>query len=372
MMLHYDCRFFRNDIPCVWHKSSGVCCVDCSYYDPISTRILVVKLDAIGDVLRTTFILPGLRRRYPNSHITWVTRQNAEALFKNNPYVDRVLSVEDTLTSVFLQQECFDVVINPDASPRSAVIAQMAKTDQRFGFVYDAKGYVQAVDEPAQLWLEMGCHDGLKSQNTRSYQDIIASICKLDRYDDPIMIYLSEEEKKTREVFQQNHHLHDYSPVIGLNTGSSPRWPLKAWSSASYKALISLIQDNFPNARVVLFGGPHEFAKNSALAKQFPKTVIDSGCDNDLRTFFALLSVTDLVVTGDTLGLHASLALGKRVVCLVGPTSKAELFLYDQGDALSSDLDCLCCYNSCCDVVPNCMDSILPDQVLQCIKTSLV
>lgn len=40
-------------------------------------RILIVKLAAIGDVLRTTPLLSGLKRAYPQSHITWVVDKEA-------------------------------------------------------------------------------------------------------------------------------------------------------------------------------------------------------------------------------------------------------------------------------------------------------
>ena len=51
-------------------------------------KILIIKLDATGDVLRTTSILPPLKLKYHDAHITWCTRNNSKELFKYNPYVD--------------------------------------------------------------------------------------------------------------------------------------------------------------------------------------------------------------------------------------------------------------------------------------------
>jgi len=92
-MLKTDCKHFHGDRPCVPHKEKGMKCDDCTEYKPISFKILIVKLDAAGDVLRTTSILKPLKRKYPDSYITWCTRQNSKELFKYNPLVDDVILI---------------------------------------------------------------------------------------------------------------------------------------------------------------------------------------------------------------------------------------------------------------------------------------
>ena len=54
MKIHTDCRHFRGDMPCVFHKKTGVHCEGCADYDPLKERILIIKLGAIGDVIRST------------------------------------------------------------------------------------------------------------------------------------------------------------------------------------------------------------------------------------------------------------------------------------------------------------------------------
>jgi len=53
-MLKLDCSFFSRDRPCGYHKTDGVKCDDCQYYSLIGFEIFIIKLDAMGDVLRTT------------------------------------------------------------------------------------------------------------------------------------------------------------------------------------------------------------------------------------------------------------------------------------------------------------------------------
>ena len=106
-----DCRFFSGESPCVFHKEHGVKYSNCSYYSPVGERILVIKMGAKGDVLRTTCILTGLKERYPDSHITWVVEKDSGELLQNINLIDRVLefSLE---TFVILQAEKFDLLLS--------------------------------------------------------------------------------------------------------------------------------------------------------------------------------------------------------------------------------------------------------------------
>jgi len=65
MLLKPDCRHFPGDRPCRCNKESGRTCDDCPDYKTAGTQILIIKLAALGDVLRTTVILPGIIVKWP-------------------------------------------------------------------------------------------------------------------------------------------------------------------------------------------------------------------------------------------------------------------------------------------------------------------
>ena len=58
-------------------------------------NILVIKLGAIGDVIRTTAILPGLREKYKDCRIDWVVKRLSFDVLKNNRLVDNVYMIEE-------------------------------------------------------------------------------------------------------------------------------------------------------------------------------------------------------------------------------------------------------------------------------------
>jgi len=223
----FDCRFFLGDRPCVWHKASGVLCT-CEHYQQIDQRLLIVKLDAMGDVLRTTALLPALAEAHPRAGITWITRRESRALLERNPYVTEILDYgEDALLQ--LQVRTFDRVINLDAGKTSAALASMANSKQKDGITLDARGCVQPTNAAARKWLEMGVFDDLKRKGTRTYQDIMLEIIGLSGAPHRYVFELSDEERALGRMRLERLGVDLSRPIIGLNTGAGRRWQLKQW-----------------------------------------------------------------------------------------------------------------------------------------------
>lgn len=369
MILKTDCRHFPGDHPCVYNKKEGIMCNNCNYYSPVNYKILIIKLDAIGDVLRTTSILHAIKEKYPESHITWLTKSVSKDIFKNNPLVDNLLFFEDPDLNSRLSTEIFDLLLHPDASPSSAAISATVKAKEKKGFVMNHLGKVISIDESGTEWLEMGAFDQLKKANKKSYQLIIHEILGLDYKKGEIIINLDEKEKEFRNRFYSDNHLDKYDFLIGINTGASHRWRFKQWRHEGYKELISILNKRGDTC-ILLYGGNEEKEKNQSLKENFPN-VIDTGSKNGLREFFALTDISDIMVTGDTMALHAATALKKKVICLFGPTSSNEIEDYSRIKKVNPNMDCLVCYKQDCDFVPNCMDLISTDMIYSIILETI-
>lgn len=364
-----DCRHYRGDRPCSFHKRQGVKCSGCPHHAPFSEKILIVKLEAMGDVLRTTSVLPGLRRKHPAAQITWITAPSSLPLFSGNPYVDRVLPLlPDGLLA--LLSERFTLAVNLDTAPVSASLLSRAEAEEKQGFSLDRRGQVCALSAPAGEWLGMSVFDDVKRANRRTYQAIAHDILGLPQPPGEIVLHLSEEEEAFARGFAARKSLAPPRPWIGLNTGGGGRWRFKRWTKEATLALARLCAAEF-KTRLLLFGGPEEEERNGWLMSCAGDVLVDTGCRNTVREFFALLGLCDLVVTSDTLALHAAVGLKKKVVALFGPTSAAEIELYGRGEKVVAPVPCQCCYLPDCRVRPNCMESITPEMVLSAVKRQL-
>lgn len=369
MILKTDCRNFPGDRPCVYNKKQGIMCNNCNYYSPVNFKILIIKLDALGDVLRTTSILHAVKDKYPESHITWITKNISKDIFVNNNLVDEVLIYESQDLTSRLLIEKYDFVIHPDASPISAALASIVKTEKRAGFYLNEKGKVIPANKDAIEWLEMGAFDQLKRENTKTYQEILHEIAGLPYNKGKIIINLTADEKEFKNRFYVKNNLSRFKILLGLNTGSSKRWKLKQLDEVKFKELIIKLS-SIKDVGLILFGGENESERNKALKEAFPN-VIDTGVNNSLRQFFALMDLSDVVLTGDTLALHVAAALDKRTVCFFGPTSYNEIEDYGIIRKVHSDLDCLVCYKNECDFIPNCMQSIETNTLYEMIMQEI-
>ncbi len=364
-----DCRFFLGDRPCVFHKQTGVLCT-CDHYERIEEQILVVKLDAMGDVLRSTALLPPLAEVHPRASITWITRKESVPLLQRNRYVTEILELGPEAL-VHLQTRTFDRVINLDAGKTSAGLASMARSTRKDGYVLDERGRVQATNEAAQRWLEAGVFDDIKRQGSETYQDRMAAILELSGREHRYVFDLSPDELARGRAHLASIGVDFTRPIVGLNTGAGGRWPLKQWREEGYVDLVARIRRR-EDAQFVLLGGPSEQPRNDRLKRASSVPLLDPGCDNTVRHFAALVAHADVVVTGDTLAMHLALALKRRNVVLFGPTSAAEIELYGLGEKVVPDMACLSCYKNSCDYVPNCMDLISVDMVESAVLRQLM
>jgi ADP-heptose:LPS heptosyltransferase len=362
MIIKKNCQFYRGHIPCTYHKKNKRSCVRCDDFTPLSEKILIIKLEAIGDVLRTTSILPALKDQFPGSHITWITKKDSFPLLNNN-YINRIFMVETNYLE-FILNEDFDLGICLDTDSLSATILNLASCQKKKGFITNKYGNAIPTNSEAEEWWLMGLDDSLKRQNRKTYQEIIYEITGLKR---PIYRPVLPDSILKYDLIQDFKKLHKINHIdqliVGINTGGGSRWQWKKWTVKNYIKLIQKIKTKYPSLPIILYGGPEEQEFNRAILKKVKDLVIDTGCKNSLEDFVSLVSISDLFITPDSLGFHIASALNKTILVLVGPTSPWELDIFGKGEIIYPKLECIACYLNVCDKKPNCMESLTPQDI---------
>jgi heptosyltransferase-2 len=364
-MLKLDCRFFYGDKPCKFNKTEGIVCDGCNYYNPINMKILIVKLDAIGDVLRTTSILPPLRKKYPDAFITWCTKSNATQLFTNNDFVDEIITFEED-AFFRINAEEYDIVINLDTSKISSSIAASANGKNKIGFVLNKKGYVEATSKASDKWLAMSAFDDLKKENKQTYQEIMYEILDLDKTKvaQPILSLTDDNIEKGKSLVKK-WKLNKKHTIVGLNVGVGTKWPSKEWPAKRWEKLIETL--NSKNYQLLLLGGQDEKELITALCSKY-KFLIDTGYNNTLVEFASIVNLCNLLITADTLALHIGTALNKKIIALFGPTSMNEIDLFKRGIKVTAPDDCKCYYNRYCSEEVSCMEKITSEMVMNAVS----
>ncbi|MEP7001613.1 MAG: glycosyltransferase family 9 protein [bacterium] len=326
---------------------------------------MIVKLGALGDVLRTTTCLAPLKARHPSSHITWITRGNAVEMLSGNPHIDRILSIDDNYLE-YLHAEHFDIAIGPDADQLSASIMYLLRADEKHGLTGDGRGGILPLGDVARAWWQLGLNDGLKRRNRQTYGEWLYAM-----YDLPMPVGRPFLAPTPSSIAKARAFLHAEAPDarrwICFNTGASGRWKEKSWKARHYRDLALALRADDPSLRVVIVGGPMEAEFNAHLMET-QGVFTDGGTTNTIGELGALMQCCEWVVTADSLGYHVACAVGTRAVCVVGPTSPWELDLYGTNEVVYSDRECISCYLETCPFAVTCMDDLDAQAVLSRIR----
>ncbi|MDZ7271097.1 MAG: glycosyltransferase family 9 protein [candidate division KSB1 bacterium] len=344
-----DCRHFRGDVPCAPHKAHQVHCPSCSWYEPTHGRILIIKLGAVGDVIRSTPILHPLRRDYPHAAIHWLTH-TPEVVPAVVHRIHR-WRLEDIL---YLQATEFELVINLDKDQEACALASMLRAKHKRGFLLK-NGVPAPADAAAEQKFLTGLFDDLAKANTKSYPQELFEICGYTFAGEPYILDNFAKDGYRWDIPQPR-------PLVGLNTGCGTRWKSRLWPEEYWARLATALRDR--GIGVVLLGGPQEHEKNQRLAQATGAGYLGHF---PLRQFINLVDQVDLVVTAVTMALHVAIGLGKRIVLFNNTFNRHEFELYGLGEILEPDFTCDCFYAEECP--NNCMQYLLPEVVLNsCLR----
>jgi ADP-heptose:LPS heptosyltransferase len=359
LSLKPDCLLFRGDKPC----PAGCRCEACEEYRPYPVRILIIKCRAQGDVLRTTAILPALKRKYPECFVAWVVDEESLPLLAGNPLVDR-LHAFDLENSLSLPAQKFDILISLDKEPGPTALAARIPAVRKLGFGISGCGSLTIFNPASEYAFRLGVDDDLKFfHNRKTYQEIIHEAAELPYARDEYVFVLPDDAGEKAARFFKRHRVPPGKHAIGLNTGAGAKFTAKQWPLENFVRLASLLTGKF-GASVFLLGGPRESDFNRAVARRVRTGIYDTGTDNTIPDFAGFLSRMDAVVSSDTLGMHLAIALKKKVVALFGPTCPQEIDLYERGVKLFAGADCAPCYRPACPDT-RCMKAITPEAVFK-------
>ncbi len=367
------CKNFNGYKPCFSYENclqNG--CQHENDQTQMGVKILIISLDALGNVLDNTPILHAIKRKYPVSTIYWITMPGADKILLYNPLIDKTFIWTDEQRMILKQIE-FDYVMNADKSDYACAFANEVKAKKKLGFLLNNDGKIIPANEGAMYSFILGNDDQKKfRENIRSGVDIIHEVFDLEYKKDPYVFNLSAEEKEFISTYKKDIKYDDTKTYVGFNTGCSNLFPNKKMTIEQHvKLIINLVKEK--NLTLVLLGGKEDTDRNETIMEMLNdkvrSKVISTPTTLGLRRGACFMDICDIVITGDSFGMHMAIGLKKYVIAWFGLSCAAEIELYGKGEKLVPlGLECSPCWKKVCPYNLECIQMIDLDKIIQLTK----
>lgn len=341
-------------------------------------KICLIKTGALGGVVRSTSIVPALRKAYAQCHVSWVAGKTSIEIIKRARGVD---SCFDITYSGAAKSIDFDWVISLDERLECCQFASCL-TSKKLTGAYAEKGgrHIRYTDDVAE-WFSIGAlrpveiggiavSRWLKSANSRTYGETMYRCLGLPTpVHPPTVIPNCHDFSQIRTVLDA-HGVVSNTVLIGVNVGAGGLWEQKQMGHAALFEIISIMLRTI-NCKIILLGGESEAAKISLLTSSLNSPDVFAYEGSQIGNFIAMISRCDVVLTADSFAMHVAISVGSRVVAFFGPTSPAEIDFHGRGEFLRTMRSCHPCYMEKCVIRPNCVDTIPAMEVVRAVERQL-
>ncbi|MEQ1760358.1 MAG: glycosyltransferase family 9 protein [Vicinamibacterales bacterium] len=342
-------------------------------------KILLVRLRLIGDVVFTTPLLAGLRRRFPDAELTYVVEPAAAPVVLGNPHLTDVVVVpkasgiarlrSDLTTARALRRRRFDVAIDLHGGPRSAWLARLSGAPMRIGYRIAGRSwmYTHLVERPA---------DNGPRHSVLNQWDLLEPLgiepCDPERYPVEMIEDQQAAERLTRHL--ERAGIPSSAPLVVVHVSAGN--PFRRWPADAFVSVLEQLARQDPTRRIVVTSGPSEASAAEAIARRARQRLagladaIASVPEFDLQELHSLIRRSALFIGGDSGPMHIAATTETPIVALLGPTLPERSMPWRAPTAYGEGVDagplpCRPCRQRVCEPGDfRCLTRITPERVV--------
>jgi heptosyltransferase-1 len=321
------------------------------------TRVLIVRLGALGDIVHAIPVAAALRRAFPDARIDWLVSAKYREMLDLVSVIDRRLVINDRPSTVRqplhsgqerprrgssmltaireLRAAQYEIAIDLQGLIKSALLARASGAGRVVGFSaayareWFARLFYSDVYDPGRG----GLYDPRETRHVVEINLGVLTAIGLNagRAEFPIDEVASAAAREAREQTRGRYAL--------LNPGAA--WPNKRWPPARLADVARALRDRHDLMSVVLWGPGEESLARDVVAGADGAAILSP--PTSIADIVALCRGAALMVSGDTGPAHIASAVGTAVVGIYGPTRPARngpLSPYDV--TVSRDAVCQC------------------------------
>lgn len=296
----------------------------------LQTRILIIAIRAIGDVVLITPLLSLLKKAFPTGYMTVLVDGPTADVLAHNPSVDRYIRIDRSESQKEtcwrrgknwvhligdIRKERFDIVLDLFSGARSAILSYFSGAGKRYGEDFRSHGRGFLYNYPIKINRD-GRH--LIEQKL----DLVRTLLEKNNLQaGALELFLTEGER------QQGQRLLEKKidePVrrIGLIPSAGSIW--RMWPFERYAELADALIHTY-GVEIILLGGVNDMSVCRAIGECMRTKPVDLSGQTTLRELIAVLGELDLVISNVTGPMHLAVALAQpKVIGLYGAADIAQ------------------------------------------------
>ncbi len=294
-------------------------------------RILVVRLDEIGDAVMNVPLLRALRRHFPNAHITVVMRPAGAALMAACPYIDALHSLEGPSFGAsripgryrralaFSRERFTEASYDLALVPRWEVDKYFATSIAYWSGARWRVGYSEHVSAEKGIknrgWDSLLTHalPGGHGEHEVRRALGIAGFLGAPTDDDALELWTNPDDRAAAERLLTDSGVEPGEPLLALAPGAG--LPRREWP-ATRLADVGRRLATRAGLRPVILGGPQDRASGRSLVSELGPETVDLTGRAGLRETVEVLRRCGLFIGNDSGPMHLAAAAGVPVVAI--------------------------------------------------------
>lgn len=353
-------------------------------------RILVIRLDLIGDLVLSLTVVRALKRTYPDAEIDLLAVPASSKIAMHDPDLHEIIGYDPNIWRrpqallrwnnwrearallKRLRGRHYDLAVSV-FGPWAAMLAVLSGAPRRVGFGRESYFGFMTDSVPGRHW---------KPGDTKHEVDYCLELARkagvtVTPEDRIPRLYVEPEARQAVERILSEAGVQEGEdrPLIAChvssNNGQSKRWPLPYWATL----LDRLIREQ--HAHIVLTGAPIDLPLIEEITRRMREQPINLAGKTSLPQLAALLQRADLMISGDSGPMHIAAAVGTPLIAIHGPTDPAQSGpISPKATILRSSIWCSPCYRAkntadCRFYTTQCMKNITPAQVFDVVREKL-
>ena len=329
-------------------------------------RVLIVRLDKIGDVLLSTPVIKAVRDACPDGYIAVMVRRYAKEILDGNPYLNEVIVYEKSgrerglLRNLKfirnLRRKKFDIALILHPTKRTHLLVSLSGIPETVG--YNRKwGFLLTTKIPHNK------HHGLKHEI--DYALDMLRYTGLDPKDKALYMPVNSRSEHTIDELFRENGIGKNDLCVAVNPGAS--CASKRWGAEKFAKVAERMIDKY-GAKIVVLAGESDKKFGDKVSALLKKNCVNLSGKTSVADVASVLRRVKLFISNDSGPVHISCAVGTPVIAIFGrsdrglspsrwgPTGKRDIVLH-------KDVGCEECLAHNCVKGFKCLEAITVDEV---------